>query len=143
METVTTAIVAALGKLGVKAVQDGYEGLKALIKRKFGEENKVTEAVERLEQEPNSEGWKLLLEEAAAKAEADKDAESIKAAEALLAVVKKQAAGIDMDIDTLQATSLDVDTEIAGQDEGTGAKIGKADIDGPASFKIGKHHPNY
>lgn len=93
METVTTAIVAALGSLGTKTVLDAYEGLKTLIKDKFGEENKVTEAAERLEQEPNSEGWKLLLNEAADKAGADKEPEIIKAAEALLAEVKKQPGG--------------------------------------------------
>lgn len=95
METLTTAIIAALGNLGVKAVGDAYEGVKALLQRKFGADNKMAKAIEELEQEPDSEGRKILLKEAAAKAGADKDEDIIKAAQALLEAVKAQPGGAE------------------------------------------------
>ncbi|MGX9728785.1 MAG: hypothetical protein ACTFAK_16175 [Candidatus Electronema sp. VV] len=93
METLTAAIIAALGNMGVKAVGDAYEGMKTLVQRKFGADNKMTKAIEELEQEPDSEGRKTLLQEAAKKSGADKDEEIIKAAQALLDAVKAQPGG--------------------------------------------------
>lgn len=95
METLTAAIMAALGNLGVKAVGDAYEGVKSLIQRKFGADNKMAKAIEELEQEPDSDGRKMLLQEAAKKAGADKDEEIIKAAQALLDAVKAQPGGAE------------------------------------------------
>ncbi|CAK8719162.1 MAG: hypothetical protein CDV28_1265 [Candidatus Electronema aureum] len=93
MDIFTSAIMAALGNLGVKAVGDAYEGVKALVQRKFGADHKMTKAIEELEQEPDSDGWKLVLQEAAKKAGADKDAEIMKAVQALLDAVKAQPGG--------------------------------------------------
>ena len=93
METVTTAILAALGKLGTKAVQDAYEGLKALVQRKFGAESDLADALKKLEKKPDAEGRQLTLKEEVAAAEADKDTELVQAAEALLAAVKAQPGG--------------------------------------------------
>lgn len=93
METLTTAIIAALGNLGVKAVGDAYEGVKALLLRKFGAESDLADAVKKLEKQPDSKGRQDTLKEDAAAAGADKDAEIIKAAQALLDAVKAQPGG--------------------------------------------------
>lgn len=93
MDIFLPAIAGALGNLGSAAVLGAYQAVKALIQRKFGTDNKMTKAIEELEQEPDSPGRKMLLQEAAAKAGADKDEEIIKAAQALLDAVKAQPDG--------------------------------------------------
>ena len=95
---ILTVIVAALG-LGVaagatevskQAVIDAYAGLKALLQRKYGAQNEVSDALERVEKAPESEGRQAVLAEELTKVEADKDEE-------VLAAVHKLA-------DTLEAT---------------------------------------
>lgn len=93
MDIIIAAIAGALGNLTSDVVKAGFNKLKVLLHRKFGAESKLAKAVDGLEQEPDSDGWKIVLKEAAAKAGADKDAEIIKAAEALLAAVKAQTGG--------------------------------------------------
>lgn len=93
MDIFTSAIAAALGNLGSAAVLGAYQAVKTLVQRKFGAEHKMTKAIEELEQEPDSDGWKLVLQEAAKKSGADKDEEIIKAAQALLDAVKAQPGG--------------------------------------------------
>jgi len=93
METLTTAIIAALGNLGVKAVGDAYEGVKALVLRKFGADSDLAEAVKKLEQKPDAQGRQITLKDEAEAAGANKDAEIMKAVEALLAAVQAQPGG--------------------------------------------------
>jgi hypothetical protein len=93
METLTTAIIAALGNMGVKAVGDAYEGVKALVLRKFGADSDLADAVKKLEKQPDSKGRQDTLKEDAEAAGADKDEEIIKAAQALLDAVKAQPGG--------------------------------------------------
>lgn len=93
METLTAAIMAALGNLGVKAVGDAYEGVKALMHRKFGAESDLADALKKLEQKPDAQARQQLLKEEAETAGADKDEEIIKAAQALLDAVKAQPGG--------------------------------------------------
>jgi len=68
LDPITTAIVAALsagantaaGDVAKKAIVDGYNGLKALLKNKFGDDNSVIEAVDASRMSPNprvSEWW--------------------------------------------------------------------------------------
>ena len=95
MDIFTSAIAAALGNLGSAAVLGAYQAVKALVQRKFGADHKMAKAIEELEQEPDSDGWKLVLQEAAKKAGADKDEEIIKAAQALLDAVKAQPGGAE------------------------------------------------
>jgi hypothetical protein len=72
MEPITfTAIVAALsagvatgaGKVVENTLVDAYQGLKAALKRRFGDNSEVVEAVDKLEQKPDSEGRKTALQE--------------------------------------------------------------------------------
>ena len=83
MDPVTTAIIAALvagvvksaGAVGEKVLVDAYDALKAAIKHKLGDDSKVSKAVNDLEEEPESEGYKAVLKEQVAKAKADQDPE--------------------------------------------------------------------
>ena len=47
MDPITTAILAALAKLAEPAIKDSYDGLKAIIKRKFGANGTCTGASDR------------------------------------------------------------------------------------------------
>lgn len=67
-----------------KAVEEAYTGLKALLLRKFGERQDVGDALDKVEQKPDSEGRKTVLQEELEAAEAHKDEELLAAAEALL-----------------------------------------------------------
>lgn len=101
MDPVTTAIVAALSagaasgitESGKKAIVDAYEALKNKLKKKFGEESKVVEAVRQLEEEPKSEGRKLVLAEGVSATQAGKDPEISQAAEDLLNRVRTLPGG--------------------------------------------------
>lgn len=101
MEPVTTAILAAIAAgatAGVsdtakKAINDTYDGLKGLLQKKLGGDSKVVEAVEKLEADPESAGWKETVGKEVAKAGADRDQELIAAAEAVLARLEELPAG--------------------------------------------------
>ncbi len=94
METpILVAVVGALAKLAEPVVKDAYEALKALFKRKTGDQSLVVKAVENLEADPSSKGRKLTLEEDLAKAGLDRDEEVLRAAQALLEKLGGHAAG--------------------------------------------------
>ncbi|HEY7392736.1 MAG TPA: hypothetical protein VH640_29725 [Bryobacteraceae bacterium] len=92
MDPVTTAIIAAIAagistgvpKLLEKTISDAYDGLKALLKRKFGHDSGLVKAVDELEAEPESEGRKVILKEKVAHSKAADDADILKAAQELL-----------------------------------------------------------
>lgn len=101
MEPVTTAILAALtagAELGAKTVArklvvDGYGALKALLKRKLGAGSEAIEAVEKLEEDPDSAGWKETVGKELAQTEAVNDPEIVANAEALLERIKEMPGG--------------------------------------------------
>jgi 3-methyladenine DNA glycosylase/8-oxoguanine DNA glycosylase len=93
MDAILTAIFAALGKLSETVVKDGYEALKAVIRRKFGKDSDLSDAVEKLEKNPTSSGRKETLKEELVAAKADQDTEIVQAAQALLEKIKALPGG--------------------------------------------------
>jgi len=101
MDPLTLAIIGAISAgamsgltdVGKKAVTDAYEGLKGLLKQKFGANSDVVEAVAKLEAKPESAGWKETLGDEIKKAGADQDADLIAVAEALLDKIKDLPGG--------------------------------------------------
>jgi hypothetical protein len=101
MEPVTAAILSALTagaaagatETGKKLVVDAYQGIKDLLSRKFGADSKVVEAVGKLEEDPESSGWKESVGKEVAKAGADRDPDLVAAAEALLDKIKALPGG--------------------------------------------------
>ncbi len=97
MDPITAAIVAALAagltEVGKNAVVDTYTGLKSLLKKKFGDDSKVVKAVDDLEEEKDSKGRQLTLQEQVAKAKADQDQELVQKAQELLNQIKSQPGG--------------------------------------------------
>jgi hypothetical protein len=97
MDPITTAIVAAVSAgitdIGKKAFGDAYQGLKSLIKSKFGPDNKVSTAIAELEKNPESKGRQITLTETMAQEKADQDHELINIAEQLVQALKETDQG--------------------------------------------------
>lgn len=118
MDPITAAIGAALAagavsgakKVGEQAIPDAYAKLKELLEKKFGAKSKVTSAVKDLEANPKSEARKAVLKEEVADARADKDADLVQAAQALLQAIKAQPGGEQI----VQMAVGDQNIQIAG-----------------------------
>jgi len=101
MDPVTTAILAALAagaiggitEMSKTAITDAYQKLKGLLVNKFGTKSKVVTAVEDLEEEHDSKGRQLTLQEQIAKVKADQDQELVQAAQVLLRELRSQPGG--------------------------------------------------
>jgi hypothetical protein len=101
MDPVTTAILAALSagaiggvtEMSKTAITDTYQKLKGLLVNKFGAKSKVVTAVDDLEEEHDSKGRQLTLQEQIAKVKADQDQELVQAAQRLLREVQSQPGG--------------------------------------------------
>jgi hypothetical protein len=91
MDPITTAIIAALAAgavagatdVGKQAIADAYNGLKAVIRRKWGAQSELGQAVDSLESNPDSAGRQEVLAEEVAAAQADQDADIVAALQAL------------------------------------------------------------
>jgi hypothetical protein len=97
MDPITTAIVAALSALAPELVtsglKDAYQGLKAVIRRKFGESSQVSKAVEALEADPGSKGQAAVLQEKVTVARASEDPDVMKALAELVNTLKEAKIG--------------------------------------------------
>jgi len=101
MDPVTTAILAALAagaisgvtEMSKTAITDAYQKLKGLLVNKFGATSKVVTAVDELEEEHDSKGRQLTLQEQIAKVKADQDQELIQASQVLLRELRSQPGG--------------------------------------------------
>lgn len=85
---IITALVAGAAKAAGDAAPDAYNGLKALIKRKFAGEPKAEMVLEEHETDP--ETYESPLRKKLAEAGADKDEEIIKKAQELLKQLKPE-----------------------------------------------------
>jgi hypothetical protein len=96
MDPITTALVTALTAgatsgltdIAKKAIEDGYSGLKSLVHTKFGQESKLSQAVEELEAKPKSDGRKTTLAEEMEDSGAASDKELLASAQALLKLME-------------------------------------------------------
>jgi len=96
MDPITGAIIAALAagvvtgatEIGKKLLVDTYDALKAALKKKFGEDSDLVEAVDKLEQKRDSAGWKEEVEKQVQATKSNQDPELAKLAQALLDALK-------------------------------------------------------
>ena len=94
MDPITLAIVTGLAiPLTKDAIADAYAALKAALKKKFGGESDVVNAVEQLEKKPDSEGRKATLQEEVENAKVNDDPEIVKLAQDFLNQLKEQPGG--------------------------------------------------
>ena len=89
---VTGAAAAAKG-VGKQVVKDAYEGLKALVKRRFSEKEKPEGEMALVKIEEKPEVWEAPLKETLVETGADKDEEIIRAAEKLVTALKSTPDG--------------------------------------------------
>lgn len=131
MEPVTTAILAAIA-VGATAgltdttktaIGDAYAGLKGLLQSKFGSDSKMIEAVDKLETDPESAGWKQTVGKEAQRANANQDQELIASAETVLARLKELPLGEQQHVQTA-----------------IGRYIAQADRGGTANVTVNRNH---
>jgi hypothetical protein len=97
MDPITTTILAALGVMGSEViksgVKDAYEGLKAVIRRKWGEGAPISKAIVALEEDPQSKAQAAVLEEKVGQVKANDDAEVAQALYKLIQQMKTDGIG--------------------------------------------------
>jgi hypothetical protein len=101
MDPITTAIVAALSvgvmsgltDTGKQLILDTYDGLKALLKKKFGSQSEVVKSVENFEARPASQSRQGMLQEEVEAVKADQDPDLLQAAYTLLNQIRAQPGG--------------------------------------------------
>ncbi|MCP4744573.1 MAG: hypothetical protein GY874_00290 [Desulfobacteraceae bacterium] len=97
MDTISAALIATvsagLKDVGAKACGKIYQSIKDLIKKKLGEDNRVTESIHDLEKNPESKGRQMVLAENMTNEKVNNDPEIIKAAKELAQELKKTSQG--------------------------------------------------
>jgi hypothetical protein len=93
MDPITTAVIAAVAagassEVTKKTIAESYDGLKALLKKKFGSDSDVAAAVEELEKKPDAKGRRQTVEDELEAVNAGADTELLAAAQALLDQIK-------------------------------------------------------
>lgn len=94
VDPITTAIVTAVAStLSKEAFQDSYNALKAALKKKFGQESDLVEAVNKLEKTPDRADRKATVQAEVEIAKANDDPEFVRLAQELLNKLKEQPGG--------------------------------------------------
>ena len=88
---ILTALVTGAAKVAGDAIPDAYQGLKALIQKKFAGKPDAEMALAKHEEKPKV--WEEPLKEALVESGVDQDQEILKAAQALLDKTKEQPDG--------------------------------------------------
>ena len=97
MDPITLAITTALGNLGQAVIKDAYDALKGALQLKFGADNDLIEAVDKLEQKPDSKARQAVLQEEVEMLKAAQDLELVQLAEILFEKLNK-VSGAQVDI---------------------------------------------
>jgi prophage DNA circulation protein len=91
------AVLPALAADTVKStVKDAYDGLKAVIRRRWGETAPIAKAITALEEDPQSKAQAALLEEKVGVVKATEDAEVAQALHRLVEEMKSHGVGSDV-----------------------------------------------
>ena len=93
MDSITLAIITALANLSSTVINDAYQAFKTVLQLKYGVDSDLVEAVEKLEERPESEARKNVLQEEVAVVVAYKDHDIRKAADLLIEAIKAQPGG--------------------------------------------------
>ncbi len=121
MDPITTALAGGLTDTGKKLIIDAYDALKAALRQKYGLTSDLANAVAQLEQKPDSGSRRGVVQEEVAAAGADKDADLLALAQALLDRLKEQPGG-----------------QTVAQQTAIGRNIAQAAGGGTATVNVGK-----
>jgi hypothetical protein len=118
--------LAGLKPTAEAAVKDAYQGIKALIRRKYGSVD-----VTPIENKPDSQAKRASVAEDLKEAGADNDTELLEAARALLELIRKSAPetgpAIGVDLEKVSAAALRIREVDA---EGTGIRVRESTFTG-------------
>src|SRR5687768_15947718 len=93
MDPISLAITTALANLSQEVIKDAYSALKAALQSKFGVDSEIVEAVEKLEEKPDSKARQAVLQEEVSSAKADQDPELLQITKTLGAQLKEVTGG--------------------------------------------------
>jgi hypothetical protein len=97
MDPITAAILAVLPALASNVVESGvkdaYEGLKAVIRRKWGDAAPISKAIAAIEEDPKSKAQAAVLEEKVGATKAAEDADVLQALHHLVEQLKTHGIG--------------------------------------------------
>lgn len=113
---ISSGVVAESTEVGKKAIADAYDGVKSIIKRRFGGQSEAAAALEKLEAKPASVGRQQVLSEELETSGAASDPELIEAAQALLVLIHSLPRGE-------KHTQIAVGSGIAQADGGSTATV--------------------
>ena len=93
MDPIATAVIAALAAVSKDVIGDSYNALKSALKKKFGADSDLVDAVDGLEKKPDSKPRQDIVKEEVELAKANEDPELVQLAQALMECLKEQPGG--------------------------------------------------
>ena len=93
MDPISVAITTALGNLGQSVIKDAYDALKTALQKKFGLDSDLSQAVEKLEQKPDSNARQALLQEEVETSKAAENQELLQLAGSLIEKLETLSGG--------------------------------------------------
>jgi len=97
MDPITTAIIAVLPALAADTVKtgvkDAYEGMKEVIRRKWGDAAPISKAIAAVEEDPHSKAQAAVLEEKVGAVKATEDADVLQVLRVLVEQMKTHGLG--------------------------------------------------
>lgn len=94
MDPISLAITTALANLSQTVIRDAYQALKAALQKKYGLNSEVMEAVDKLEEKPESQARQAMLQEEVAGSGAAQDPGLLQMANALISQFRELSGGI-------------------------------------------------
>jgi len=129
MTAIISGAVASAKPTTEKIISDSYNGLKALIQRKYS-----GVSLEAVEKKPDSPTQKAALQEVLQDANADKDNELLQQAQALLKVISEQppevAQAIGIKLEEVKAANVRLQEIIVSGEQAAGVHIKQGEFSG-------------
>lgn len=93
MDPITLAITTALANLSQDLIKDAYTAFKAALQDKYGVNSELVEAVDKLEEKPESKARQAMLQEEVASSGAGQDPDLLQVANTLIEQLKVLSGG--------------------------------------------------
>jgi len=113
VSALTAGAVAALQETAGTAINDAYQGLISLVKKKFGKDTKAVTALEGHAEDPDT--WQKPLEKSIQESGAAEDKDVLEAAQKLLELVQSTQSSSKYDIK--------IEGDVQGLVQGDNAKV--------------------